>query len=183
MNRKSFFYNKNIKYFIIVILSIISILFICNKCNILETFGNSDTLDSLDKLDTLDNYKNNLDFDIKDSLILKKGERGLFATKNYEINDIIEICPTLKMNSCEVAESNILNHHFFKANNSNNQNNSLVSLGYCSLINHSQEKQNSSWKVSSDDNTIIMYAIKPIKKGEELYSNYGEGYWKGKIQT
>ena len=131
----------------------------------------------------MDYYKNNLDFDIKDSLILKKGERGLFATKNYEINDIIEICPTLKMNSSEVAESNILNHHFFKANNSNNQNNSLVSLGYCSLINHSQEKQNSSWKVSSDDNTIIMYAIKPIKKGEELYSNYGEGYWKGKIQT
>ena len=96
MNRKSFFYNKNIKYFIIVILSIISILFICNQCNILETFGNSDTLDSLDKLDTLDNYKNNLDFDIKDSFILKKGERGLFATKNYEINDIIEIDCCLK---------------------------------------------------------------------------------------
>jgi len=28
-----------------------------------------------------------------------------------------------------------------------------------------------------------MYAKKPIKKGEELYSNYGEGYWKGKQQT
>ena len=81
------------------------------------------------------------------------------------------------MESSEVSNSNILNNHFFKGNNKKNN---LVSLGYCSIINHSDTKQNCSWKVSKDDNTLSFYAIKPIKKGEELYTNYGKGYWANK---
>ena len=125
-------------------------------------------------------FTNKLDFTVKDSSILPKGERGLFANKNYNKGDIIEICPTLKMSKHEIDNKNILNHHFFQANNVNNDNDSLISLGYCSLINHSKKNQNCSWKVSKDDNKITMYAIKPIKIGEEFYSNYGDGYWNGK---
>lgn len=132
------------------------------------------------KFEFKENFDNILNFSIQDSLILKKGERGLFANKNYKKDEVIEICPTLKMKQNEVSSSNILNHHFFEANNLNNENNSLVSLGYCSLINHSKDKQNCTWKVSKDDNKIYMYAIKPIKKGEELYSNYGDNYWQNK---
>ena len=116
-------------------------------------------------------------FEVKDSNILEKGERGLFATKNYKKNDVIETCPTLIMNHNEVSNSNILNYHFFKGNNKKN---SLLSLGYCSIINHSDSKQNCTWKVSNDDNTITMYATKPILKGEEIYSNYGKSYWSNK---
>lgn len=130
------------------------------------------------------NYYNNKEsfvnksyFEVKDSNILEKGERGLFATKNYKKNDVIEICPTLIMNRDEVSNSNILNYHFFQGNNKKN---SLLSLGYCSIINHSDSKQNCTWKVSKDDNTITMYATKPIVKGEELYSNYGKSYWSNK---
>lgn len=122
-------------------------------------------------------FTNNLNFEIKQSNILSNGERGLFANKDYKKDEIIEICPTLKMSYNEVSNSNILNNHFFEANN---ENDSLVSLGYCSIINHSDSKQNCTWDVSDDDNSIIMRAIKPIAKGEELYSNYGENYWKNK---
>lgn len=128
-------------------------------------------------LNNKETFINKSFFEIKDSNLLDKGERGLFATKNYKKNDTIEICPTLKMKSSEISNSNILHNHFFQGNNKKNN---LLSLGYCSIINHSDKKQNCSWKVSKDDNTIIMYAIKPIKKGDELYSNYGEGYWLNK---
>jgi SET domain-containing protein len=126
----------------------------------------------------IESFINNLDFSIKDSEILEKGERGLFARKNYKKGDIIENCPTLKMGRNDLPnKNNILHHHFFKAHDLNY---SLVSLGYCSIINHSNDKQNCTWRVSKDDNNIIMYAIKDIKKGEELYSNYGDNYWSNK---
>ena len=119
--------------------------------------------------------KFDLNIEVKESSLLGKGERGLFAKKNYKKGEIIEVCPTLSMNPTNIPKSNILFDHFFKGNN----NNSLLSLGYCSIINHSKDKQNCSWKVSNN-NDITMYALRDIKSGEELYSNYGNNYWKNK---
>lgn len=155
---------KNKSYnIIIIIIFIISLIFIGNL--IIYYFKNKET------------FINKSLFEVKDSYLLGKNERGLFATKDYKKNDIIEICPTIKMIQNEIPSSNILHSHFFE---SNNKKDSLLSLGYCSIINHSDTKQNCSWNVSQDDNTITMYAIKPIKKGEELYSNYGPTYWSNK---
>lgn len=151
---------KNIKIYIFFI----SLIIIFNLINIFIYYNKEP-------------FTNKLFFEIKDSYLLGKGERGLFATKDYKKDEIIEICPTLQMEQNEVSNSNILNNHFFQANNKKK---SLVSLGYCSIINHSNSKQNCSWRVGKDDNTIIMYAIKPIKKGEEFYSNYGNQYWSNK---
>ena len=73
------------------------------------------------------------------------------------------------------------NEGFMSIASANDKESNLVSLGHCSLINHSEKKQNCTWNVSKDDNTITFYAIKPIKKGEELYTNYGKEYWNNKI--
>ena len=117
------------------------------------------------------NYENNK------SELLKNKKKRLYAKKDYKAGDIIELCPTLKMNKIEVNTNNILHNHFFKESIDNNN---LLSLGYCSLINHSDVKQNVTWNVSKDDSYLTMYAITDIKKGEEFYSNYGDGYWKNK---
>lgn len=124
-----------------------------------------------------ENYVNNLNLEIKESELLKNNERGLYAMKDYKAGDIIEFCPTLKMNKMDVNTNNILHRHFFQGSINNN---SLLSLGYCSLINHSKAKQNVTWNVSKDDSFLTMYAITDIKKGEEFYSNYGDEYWKNK---
>jgi SET domain-containing protein len=112
--------------------------------------------------------------EVKESKFLKKKSRGLYATKNYKKDDTIEICPTLIMNKKQVTKDNVLNDHFFKGKIGNNE---LVSLGYCSLINHSIEKQNVTWKIGENDEYITIIAIKDINKGEELFSNYGKAYW------
>ena len=100
-----------------------------------------------------------------------------FATKNYKTNEIIEVCPTLIMNNKQVSKDNVIRDHFFKGKIGNNE---LLSLGYCSMINHSNDKQNCTWKISDKDDYIVIKAIKDIKQGEEIYSNYGNTYWKSR---
>lgn len=120
----------------------------------------------------------NPQIEVKPSPLLKGRERGLFATRNYAKGEIIEICPTLAMKDREIPpEKNIINEHLFKGNVPGN---SLLSLGYCSLINHSRKGQNCEWEVAKDDSFIKMIAIKDIKRGDELYSNYGSGYWESR---
>ena len=120
-----------------------------------------------------------LNVEVKKSPYLNYKSRGLFATKDYKKGDIIEECPTLIIDDKTYKKTinTIYSDHYFKGNIGKNQ---LLSLGYCSIINHSDEKQNCSWLVSDDDEKITVYAIKNINKGEELFSNYGKLYWKSR---
>ena len=114
---------------------------------------------------------------VKSSPQLKYQGRGLFATKDYKKNETIEFCPTLVMKMSQVTRDNIIRDHLFQGSNIEN---SLLALGYCSLINHSKEKQNCTWNVADDDEFIEMIATEDIKKGDEILTNYGAGYWIGK---
>lgn len=128
-------------------------------------------------IETFDNEMKDPRVEVKPSPLLNYKERGLFATKDYKKGDVIETCPTLSMKKCDVSNNNIINEHLFKANKPGN---SLLSLGYCSLINHSKDKQNCTWEVAEDDSYIRMYATKDIAHGDEIYTNYGDGYWRGR---
>ena len=100
----------------------------------------------------------------------KIGSRGVFALKNYKKNDIIEICPTISEETSKF--DGILKDYIFKYDDTN----SLLAFGFCSMYNHSDD-YNALWTVLSK-NQIKMYATKDIKKGEEILTSYGEGYWK-----
>ena len=116
----------------------------------------------------------NSGFEIKNSEILKD-ERGLFATKSYKKDEIIENCPTVKIKNTEIEIQSNLNDYVFASYNDENM--VLFPLGYCGTLNHSDEKQNATWKISPDDKNIIVHAIRNINEGEEIYVNYGNGYW------
>ena len=117
---------------------------------------------------------NNSGFEIKTSELLKS-ERGLFATKPYKKGDIIENCPTIKVKNTEIEVMSRLNDYVFASYNDKDM--VLFPLGYCGTLNHSDEKQNATWKINPEDDNIIVYAIKNINKGEEIFVNYGNGYW------
>jgi len=116
---------------------------------------------------------NNSSFQIKESS-LKDAGRGLFATKDYKEGDIIELCPAIIVDN-NMDGSNLISHYLFS---SYGEDKTLVAFGYCSLINHSEEKRNCSWEISEDDKVVKMFAIKDIKEGEEFFSHYGDEYWK-----
>ena len=111
---------------------------------------------------------------VKSSHYLNNKSRGLYATKNYKKNEIIEVCPTLIMKKKDISKNNVIMDHFFKGKIGDNE---LLSLGYCSIINHSKENQNCRWEIGAKDEYIIIKAVKDIKQGEELFSNYGSKYW------
>lgn len=100
----------------------------------------------------------------------KIGSRGVFALKNYKKNDIIEICPTISEETSKF--DGILKDYIFKYDDTH----SLLAFGFCSMYNHSDD-YNALWTVLSK-NQIKMYATKDIKKGEEILTSYGDGYWK-----
>jgi SET domain-containing protein len=100
----------------------------------------------------------------------KIGSRGVFALKDYKKNDIIEVCPTISEETTKF--DGILKDYIFKYDDKY----SLLAFGFCSMYNHSDE-YNALWTILSKDQ-IKMYATKDIKKGEEILTSYGDGYWK-----
>jgi hypothetical protein len=95
----------------------------------------------------------------------KIGSRGVFATKDYKKDDIIEICPTITEETSKF--DGILKDYIFKYDDKH----SLVAFGFCSMYNHS-DNYNALWTVLSKEQMKI-YASKDIKKGEEILISYG----------
>ena len=123
--------------------------------------------------------KENFTIVSNDNVIIKKHDvygRTIYANKDYNINDIIEVCPTLSDDKSNFTQS-IIKDYLFQCN----QDKSVLSLGYCGLYNH-RDDNNASWIVADDNSTVTVYAIKDIKKGEEIMVNYGNGYWTSRPQ-
>lgn len=116
----------------------------------------------------------NSSISVKDSKLLD-GQKGLFAEKKYKENDVIDICPTIKILHSNIDPSSRLNDYVFQS--INDEDHVLVAMGYCGMINHSEEKQNATWIINKDDESIKMYAIRDINPEEEIYVNYGDKYW------
>lgn len=177
-NRFAFF-RKHSKLLIPILIGIILIFSFINASKSTEGLSNLYTINDLEKDNSIGTINNSLDYTITQASNLKNGERGLFAKKNYKKDDIIEICPTLKLKGSDIAKSNVLHTYFFSPNDYSNYD-SLLALGYCGLINDSKSKQNCSWVVSKDDNNVTMYATKDIAQGEEFFTSYGDNYWASK---
>ena len=98
------------------------------------------------------------------------GSRGVFANKDYKKDDVIEICPTITEETSKFQ--GILKDYIFKYDDKY----SSLAFGFCSMYNHS-DNYNALWTVLSKDQ-IKFYASKDIKKGEEIFTSYGDAYWK-----
>jgi len=116
----------------------------------------------------------NSSYSVRESKVVDGG-RGLFAEKKYKENDIIDLCPTIKIPHDNIYAKSRLNDYVFQS--VNDEDHVLVSMGYCGVMNHSQEKQNATWMIDKETESIKMYAIRDIEPDEEFYANYGQEYW------
>ena len=98
---------------------------------------------------------------------------GVFATKNFIVGEIVEIAPIIKEH--EDNMKGLFNDYQFRVSPESSENGIYaLALGYGGVYNHS-DNHNVAWKISG--NKIIITAIKPIKKGEEIFLTYGQDYW------
>lgn len=95
--------------------------------------------------------------------------RGIFAKKDIVKNEIIEICHTivLKKKDEKMLRKTFLNDYYFKLFNGF----PCIALGNGSLYNHSFYPN--AICEESENNTLMIKALKRIENGEEILINYG----------
>lgn len=100
----------------------------------------------------------------------KKYGRGLYANKNIKKGEIVEVSPVLIIDRDDAKRisDTIVNVYVFEWNRQN----SALALGNGSLFNHSK-KSNVSYMNSFSTKEVIFISNKEIKKGQQLFINYG----------
>ena len=102
----------------------------------------------------------------------KDYSKGVFASEDLDFNVLIEESPLLL-----IEESNldgILVDYVFLKNN-----NYWLVLGYASIYNHS-DNPNCKIILHTEKKIAHIVTLRKIKKGEELFFNYGGLYWQNK---
>ena len=114
---------------------------------------------------------NDNDLVLKNSLV-PNGGRGVFSKKDYNPGDIVEVAPFV------VCENNLhrnkINDYVFQY--SQDPNKVITVFGMGSMYNH-KDDHNLDYIQDIQNNNMIYKARKRIRAGDELYVNYGPGYW------
>ena len=111
--------------------------------------------------------------------------RGVFATDDIQVDELIERCPMVILNwrmkyhkdpmildycftnTCPCEECKVHGGHF------------LMVLGYGQVYNH-QDENSAHISFDMKEQTADVVCVKPIKKGEEIFINYGPNYFKNR---
>ena len=127
--------------------------------------------------------RNNTHQIISENIVKKSGVAdggyGVFAGRNYDKDDIVEKCVFLELsNNIKTREIRPeLRNYIFQSHMT--PGNEIIVFGNGSLFNH-QDNPNLEIFFNSDkkDKRIMLYtATKSIKKGDELFINYGKGWF------
>jgi SET domain-containing protein len=97
---------------------------------------------------------------------------GVFSTKKLEAGDVVEQCYTLKM-PWKDAKGNVLGNYCFDYKSGTV---SLI-LGNGMIYNHSSDPNLEHEWMDEGETCVQFKATKPIKRGQELFIDYGEDYW------
>lgn len=114
------------------------------------------------------------------------GGRGVFATRNIRVGEIFEVCPVVPLTPSEfdsISETKLQNYVYSwpgprqdGSQPMDKWSGAAIVLGYAMLYNHSHDP-NSEWSWSISRRTLTFRAIKPIKRGEEIFHCYHWPDW------
>jgi uncharacterized protein len=119
-------------------------------------------------------YKDSNKPNIVDKSTIEGTGRGVFASKDYNKGDIIEECPMVVEEKPSILEKTIMGDYYWT--HERDKQKGIIALGLCSLYNHADDN-NVNNNQDNDKNLMIFKAKKSIKKGEEMFINYGKNYW------
>jgi SET domain-containing protein len=99
--------------------------------------------------------------------------RGAFSLKKIGEGDIIERCPALEVTDKDIG-GELLNYVFYGSTESAR----LVAMGNGMLFNHSSTPNVAYYREQTAlGPELVLYALRNIRKGEELFYSYGEEWW------
>lgn len=96
--------------------------------------------------------------------------RGVFATRDFQEGEVVEICPVLVVSEEEIEfldKTELTNYRYAWGDGA------ALALGYGSLYNHSS-KANAEHCRSGEESTVMeIVAVREILAGEEITISYG----------
>ncbi len=99
--------------------------------------------------------------------------RGVFATRDIKNGDLVERCPVLELDEEDIG-GELLNYVFY----GDNEKKRLVAMGNGMLFNHSSFPNVAYYLEETPlGPELIIYTLRDIRKGEELFYNYGSEWW------
>ena len=99
--------------------------------------------------------------------------RGAFALKKVRDGDIIERCPALEVTDQDIG-GELLNYVFYGSTETAR----LVVMGNGMLFNHSSTPNVAYYREETGlGPELVLYALRNINKGEELFYSYGNEWW------
>ena len=102
---------------------------------------------------------------------------GIFAGKNYEKGDIVEICPFIEIDQKYLHDDNPLHQYVFSSHLGPSGDKYIIVFGNGSLFNHNDDN-NTYYYHNCSGNRLLYYAAKKaIKEGEELCIHYGDAHY------
>ena len=105
--------------------------------------------------------------------------RGAFAAENIKAEAVIERCPAIEVTDRDIG-GELVNYVFY----GNVETDRLVVMGYGMLFNHSPQPNVAYYREDGPTGAeLIIYALRDIRKGEELYYNYGDDWWSTRGET
>lgn len=114
--------------------------------------------------------------------------RGVFATNDIEVGEIIERCPMIQMEyrSKYQLDPQIFNYMYAQlpCKCEECQKHGFIFHmvgGYGMMYNH-QDDPNAKWKFNYTQLLGDVIAVKPIKKNEEIFISYGNVYFNDKVK-
>ena len=97
--------------------------------------------------------------------------RGVFATRNFSVGEIIEICPIIELPEEDTERIDKTKLYSYYFNWGKNLNRVAIALGYGALYNHSYEP-NAVYEKDFKKNILTFKCLKPIKQGKEITVTY-----------
>ena len=114
------------------------------------------------------------------SIVLKYTEKGwgVYARKYIKKGSLIERCYCIRVSDNTDTTSDELMDYVFDYPKGVPTKNAkhVLPLGYGSIYNHS-DSPNAEWRNCELPMFFDFYALKNIKKGEEICTSYGPYYW------
>lgn len=121
-------------------------------------------------------------FNVPDKIIIKPSPGkgfGVFATQPIKKDEVIEECYLLKLPTKRWEKSDLLLDYRFCYPQGPDWQEYVIPLGYGCIYNH-DDNNNAMWRNHPTERAFQFYALRDIEEGEEICTNYGEGYnWDG----
>tara|TARA_R110000744_G_scaffold315330_1_gene422223 strand:- start:316 stop:738 length:423 start_codon:yes stop_codon:yes gene_type:complete len=103
---------------------------------------------------------------------------GVYARKYIKKGSLIERCYCINVsNSTDTTSDELMDYVFnYPKDTPAQQAEHVLPLGYGSIYNH-DDNPNAAWRHCELPMVFDFYALKDIKKGEEICTSYGSYYW------